>query len=261
MRKVILLLIFVYLCFSARYVSAQNVVTVRVAEFPPVYFKDEEGHWTGLSVELAEAIILAAGLKPEWVELPWSRALLQLKQGNLMYMTNLYNTESRSMFLHWVGPLRVSKMSLFVQQENKSLDITTLDDFITVCHEQKKQFGIQRDIKYPDAFVLRMSDDSEFRNCFEVVPNVSFNIKKTAKNRILGFFESGFEMEYQIRTDPEFTNLVAHPFVFSSESSTLFHGVSKKAVSLELLKKLQDGYVQCIEDGTIRRIVQKWNIQ
>ena len=249
-----------FLAFSA-YSYAKDVVTVRVAEFPPNYFKDDSGKWTGLSVELAEAIISAAGLEPQFVELPWTRAMLELKSGGLLYMTNLSKTEERSEFLFWIGPVRVDRMGLFVHRENQSLSISSLDDILVTSADQNKQFGLQENVNYSRQVAQRLGSDPKFKNCFYTVDNVDSILKMTANQRILGFFESIYSIQHRIKNDPKYVDLVGHSFVLEDDSSEMFHGLSMKGVSPALQKKIQQGYERCVKDGSIQRILEKWNAQ
>lgn len=241
---------------------AGDVVTVRVADFPPNYIEDDAGNWKGLSVELADAIISAAGYVPEFVELPWSRAIKSLENGDLAYMTNLSKTDERSRFLDWIGPIRVDRMGLFVHGSQTSLPITSLDDFLTVCTGQKMQFGIQQDVVYSAALTKRLNDDEKFRECFRTVAKVDSNLNMVANRRIIGFLESIVSIKYRIATDPEFADLAAHPFVLEADTSAeIYHGLSKQGVSEEMKARLQKGYEKCVEDGTVQRILEKWSAQ
>lgn len=248
-----------YLCLCASHAYAQMMITVRVADFAPNYFKDDAGRWTGLDVELAEAIITAAGFEPKFEVLPWSRAMNYMKEGNIQYMTNLYKTDERSEFMYWIGPVRVEDMGLIVHKDNISLPINSLDDLVNVTRLYHRRFGIQQDIVYPDNVMQRMNENPEFKNCFESVSEVDHNLRKTEYKRILGFFESVPGMRYRLHTDPEFRDLTVHPFVLKKEE--VYHGVSMAGVSSDMIKKFQDGYSRCVADGTIQRILEKWQVQ
>ncbi len=86
-------------------------IKLRVIEFPPFYYQDENGQWTGLEVELAEALLKEAGLKPEYVPLPWSRALKSMEVGEAELMMNLVKTPEREEYMHFIGPERTSRMA------------------------------------------------------------------------------------------------------------------------------------------------------
>ncbi|MCP3940563.1 MAG: amino acid ABC transporter substrate-binding protein [Desulfobacteraceae bacterium] len=259
MSKLTVCLVVMFMVLNIGYATSQNVIKIRVAEFAPNYFKNDAGNWTGLSVELAESIVKAAGFEPNFLDLPWSRSMKYLKNGDLHYMTNLYITPDRSKFLYWVGPVRTDRMGLIVHRDHLLLPITSLDDLVTVCKEQKKQFGFQQDISYSDEFDKRIKNDPEFQSCFSVVADVGQNMRKTLHKRILGFLEIVSGMKYQFGIDQKWADLTIHSFVLGTEE--VFHGVSKKGVLPDTLKKLQDGYTQCLKDGTIQRILKKWNMQ
>lgn len=259
-KKTAAVFLFLCLCSSFGNAESRESITIRVANFAPNYFKNNGGGWTGVSVELAGAIVRRAGFEPNFVDLPWSRAMFHLETGDLQYMTNLYKTEARSKFLYWIGPVRKEKMGLIVHRENKSLPITSLDDLQAVCKAQQMNFGIQQDISYSDAFNRRMKVDPGFRACFDrAVADVELNLRKTVNRRILGFFESVPTMMYRLQTDPKYADLVVHSFVLKTDE--VYHGVSMRGVSPAKLKKFQDAHARCAADGTIQRILTKWNTQ
>ena len=59
----ILVLLFLFPCFQDNVAAADEVINIRVTDFPPNYYKDENGNWTGLGVELSSIIVKTAGFK------------------------------------------------------------------------------------------------------------------------------------------------------------------------------------------------------
>jgi len=234
--------------------GAVEKIRVRVTQFAPNYFM-QDGQWTGLDVQLAEAVIKEAGYQPEYHELPWSRALAYLQDGRIDMMMNVTRTPDREEFMHFIGPERVSKRVMVVRREHLNLPITGLDDLPKAAERIRIPFGIQQDAKYSEAFDTRYRQDPEFARHFEPVPQGALLPKKTSAGRNLGFFEDENYVAWQARSNPEFQDLVIHAFVLSSDP--VYFGVSKH-VDAASLKKLDAAFQKLEKNGTLARIRAQW---
>ena len=78
-----------FFCTSSAAFSNQLTVRVPMEAYPPFFIKTEAGQWRGLSIELAEALLGEAGVKPVYTSLPFKRALKYLEVGSLDMMLNL----------------------------------------------------------------------------------------------------------------------------------------------------------------------------
>ncbi len=224
----------------------EATIRIRVTKFPPQYYQDASGAWTGLDVELGRALVQAAGLKPEFVELPWSRALSELKDGGLDMMMNVSITPEREEYINFIGPERVAYVVLVVKQGNENLPIKSLDDLAAVAEKEGKKFGILQDAVYSKAFMEKYKNP-EFAKHIESVAEALLNLKKTEGGRILGFFEDKNSITYWIRHNPECKNLALHSYVVHED--VVYFGVSKK-VPTELQEKLRQAYETLEKDGT-----------
>jgi polar amino acid transport system substrate-binding protein len=234
--------------------SGTEKIRVRVTQFAPNYFL-QDGQWTGLDVQLAEAVIREAGYVPEYHELPWSRALAYMQSGQVDMMMNLSRTPDREEFMHFIGPERISKRVLVVRRENLNLPISSLDDLAKTAERTRIPYGIQQDAKYSDAFDARYQKDPEFAKHFEPVPQGALLPKKTSAGRNLGFFEDENYVIWQSRTNPEFQELAVHPFVLSSDP--VYFGISKQ-VNVAMMKKLDAAFQKLEKNGALARIRAHW---
>jgi ABC-type amino acid transport substrate-binding protein len=231
-----------------------NVLKVRVTKFPPQYYQDNLGQWTGLDVELARSLVEKADFIPEFVDRPWSRSLEEMKNGKLHIMMNLSQTPERTEFMEWIGPERYAQMVLVVKKENVSLPIQKFDDFISVGAQKKIQFGIQKNAFYSQEFNDRL-ENQEFAQWFYPISDANLNPSKTIAGRILGFFEDRDSVKYKLMHDPEYANLAEHPFALAE--SPVYFGISKAGISPEILARLQKAYTELEKDGTFKEIREK----
>lgn len=234
--------------------NAAEKIRVRVTQFAPNYFM-QNGQWTGLDVQLAEAVTQEAGCIPAFVELPWSRALAYMQSGELDMMMNLSRTQDREAYMDFIGPERISKRVLVVRRENINLPITSLDDLARVAQRLKSSFGIQKDAKYSEDFDARLAADPDFARHFEAVPQGALLPKKTAIRRNLGFFEDENYAVWQLHNNPEFKDLAIHPFVLATDP--VYFGVSKH-VEPAVLKKLEAAFQRLERNGTLAKIRARW---
>jgi polar amino acid transport system substrate-binding protein len=250
--KTFLLCLMVLMAFSTSiWGSGKDIIEVRVSDYAPQYYLNKTGDWTGLDVELARAVIQEAGFKPVFVELPWARALEELKFGRVQIMMNLSKTDKRSQFLHWIGPERFSQLALVVKKGNEFLPVKKIDDLLIVAKKQGINFGIQTEYHYGNEFMEKLKDKS-FSDYFEPIPTDLINPRKTKKGRILGFFEDKVSMVYKIKNNPAYNELALHSFILHKEP--VYFGISKMGVSNEVLEKLGKAFERLNQNGKLDTI-------
>ncbi len=240
---------------------ADQFIKIRVADWPPSYFKDNTGKWTGIDVEVAEYIVKSAGFKPEFEEMTWSRGLQNLKDGNVQIVCNMVKSEERSQFINWVGPYKYDTANLVVRKDNINLPINTFDDIITFYKSKKIKFGCLQDADFGKQFHSRMENDPEFKNCFYITPLHNSLLKMTVAGRLIGFFESPVEVAYKIKNIPEYKELAIHRLKAGRTKleSGAYIGLSKKGVSRETYDFLNIAFIEGIKNGSIQKIINKWN--
>lgn len=249
-------LILLSVVFTGQLAVANQTVKIRVSDFPPNYYKDSQGNWVGLSVDLANAIVEAAGLTPCFVDLPWSRTIHCLKEGGVDYCTNLYKTAERSEYLHWVGPVRFDSMVLVVKKGNRNLPVYSLDDVVRVSEKKGHKFCYQDSIFYSEEFSKRIQNDRAFQNSFIKAYDFNKLVSLVSRGLALGFFETDVSMNHYVRNNPDGKDLEIH--AFSLGRKPVFHGINKKSIPVETVAQIQHGYEACMSDGTIDRIQRKY---
>jgi ABC-type amino acid transport substrate-binding protein len=231
-----------------------DIIRVRVTDFAPNYFINNK-HWTGLEVELAEALVAEAGFSIEFVNLPWSRALAYMQNGQLDVMMNLSRTPDREAFMNFIGPERISTRVLIMRRENLDLHIDNLDQLVEAAQARDLKIGIQKDAKYSDEFDSRLTSDPSFAAHFDQVSQGALLAKKTRAGHNLGFFEDLNYAAYQLKHSPDFADLAIHPFVLSVSPS--YFGLSKRLAPAKF-DRLQAAFERLEKNGTLARIRARW---
>ncbi|OHD13722.1 MAG: hypothetical protein A2086_12215 [Spirochaetes bacterium GWD1_27_9] len=233
----------------------QEKISIRVAEFAPFYFKDKNGNWQGLDVELAKVVIEKAGFNVEYFELPWSRALKHLETGKLDILMNVSMTDERKNKMNFIGPERYGQMGLLVKIENKDWDIKTFESLETISIEKNKKFGIQNGVFYGEEFNNKLKDPN-YSKYFVETFSAEKNIVLLNNNKILGFFEDKLYLNYLIKTDIIYQRTVLHSFDgFPKEP--IYFAISKK-MSKDNYTKLKQVFDLLEKDGTLDKIRKKY---
>ncbi len=117
MRKNILIIYLLLLpIFSF---ASDNIVKIAFSEFSPFeYLKN--GKATGFTIDLLTDIFEAAGYKPDFIFLPWNRALEVAKLGEVDVILHLKKSEEREKYFIYSDPMIYSEQYFF---KKKTLDI------------------------------------------------------------------------------------------------------------------------------------------
>jgi polar amino acid transport system substrate-binding protein len=229
-------------------------IRVRVPEgnsYVPFTIKDASGKWSGLSIELTEALFQEAGCTPVYKALPFARGLYSLQIGEIDMMPNMTITRQRKVFMHFIGP-QVDETVFFVTRKNARYAIASIDDFRNL----PLAIGVDRGKVYGSEFEQKRAVDPLFRSRLEEVNDVDLNEKKLAMGRISGFLGYDYNVMYQMKTNPLYNDFAIHPFVVHRD--WVYFGFSKKSVSPELLARLQEAYDQATRQGVFEAIRRKY---
>lgn len=230
-------------------------VIVRVPDkntYPPFFIQDQNGQWGGLSIELVEALLNETEFTPLYKPLPFARGLKSMQQGKIDIMLNMTITKERQEFMHFLGP-QLDESIFLVVQKGSNFSITQLDDL----KKLPKPIGVERGKVYADAFETKRATDKDFRRRLEEVTEVDRNEKKLRANRISGFLGYGYNVFYQIRTNPLYKNFSVHPFLINQ--NWVYFGFSKKTVSKEQLQMFQQAFNKASKKDVFKAIRLKYS--
>ncbi|MEZ5448098.1 MAG: transporter substrate-binding domain-containing protein [Thiolinea sp.] len=104
--------------------AGDEIIKVRVSNFPPYYFYDQASEqWLGMVIEIMNAIEEKSGLEFEYTELPRKRAFNDIKTGDLDIMLNITRTPEREEFLDFIGVCAFERMSLVIKKKMRILKL------------------------------------------------------------------------------------------------------------------------------------------
>ncbi|MEJ2134243.1 MAG: transporter substrate-binding domain-containing protein [Desulfofustis sp.] len=242
MKKILLLI--VSLCFFGGQSPAAEQLTILTENLPPLNYV-ENGELVGSSVEIVEEIQKRTGsLEPIQVY-PWARAYkMALEEENIVLFGMTY-TDDRSQLFKWVGPL-ATKRDILLARRDALFSITSLEDAKKV-----ERIGTLR-----DDVRGKLLEKMGFTN-LEPVSDEQKNAQKLALGRIdlWAYKKPGFRTVCKLaEVDPELFVEVAH-----LKESELKIAFSKKT-SDAIVSRWQKAFADMVQDGTVQRIKDKWNI-
>jgi len=222
--------------------------------YPPFFEQDQNGNWSGLSIETAEKLLTEAGCKPVYKSLPFPRALKDMERGAIHMMLNLTATDERKKFVNFVGPQLDETVVLVVRKDTK-LKIASLDDLKNL----PKPIGVERGKVYGKAFEKMRANDRKFQQRLEEVTEVNQLERMLLNGRISGFLGYGYNVFYRLKTDPDYRHFTVHPHPVNQD--WVYFGFSKKSVSAGTLKRLQDAFERLEAAGAFEKIRQRYRGQ
>ncbi|MBF7074389.1 transporter substrate-binding domain-containing protein [Glaciecola sp. MH2013] len=103
------------------------VLTIHTEEFPPYNFMGPDGV-SGINSKLLESACKRAGIRCEFILLPWNRAFKRTLDNPHSAIFSISRTEPREEQFQWAGPLVSAQNCLFKLAKRQDIVINTIDD-------------------------------------------------------------------------------------------------------------------------------------
>ncbi|MEN3031662.1 substrate-binding periplasmic protein [Chromobacterium amazonense] len=107
--------------------ESSPVIHLYSIDYPPFIIGVDVPPRQGIALEAIQQALAHAGLRGQWVDLPWKRAQMQAQSETYGCLAPLTRSASREAQYRWVGLLDGSSQSLYVLA-SKPADIRTLAD-------------------------------------------------------------------------------------------------------------------------------------
>lgn len=95
--------------------------------YPPFSMQNESGKWIGADNEIIEAVLQRLGYRVVWLEMPFARALEEMKSGKYPAMTACVEGDGREEYILFSDPIS-SIYSVLWQKRSDPFSWTTYDD-------------------------------------------------------------------------------------------------------------------------------------
>lgn len=101
---------------SGRAEAEECVKTVRWADAPPYSSLGADGEIHGSEADLLREALRRMGCRPKFVDLPWGRALDDLRRGRLDILPGAYRNEEREAFALFSQPVNRTRNIVFIKK-------------------------------------------------------------------------------------------------------------------------------------------------
>lgn len=124
---------------------AGDVVRFAFESYPPYEFV-EGGAVKGVDTDMIKAVCEKIGVTPKFEEMPWKRAISEVKDGTIDAIFSLYSNDERRQFLDFPETGLSYEKNILVTKRGSALKINKLEDL------KGQTVGIVREYSYGDAF-------------------------------------------------------------------------------------------------------------
>lgn len=213
--------------------------------YPPYFFLDDNGQFTGIDVEIATEACKRLGIEPEFKQIIWSERDSYLADKTVDCLWGSFSMNGREDDYSWAGPYLRSKQVVVV---NASSNIYTLPDL------NGKTIAVQTGSKPEQIFLDEAIDGVSVKKVysFNAMSTVFAALKKWYVNAAAGH-ETACR-DYVKNISGEFR--IIDDLILSSKLGVAF----EKGKNSETVKKLSDVLSQMRSDGTMRTILEKYDL-
>tara|TARA_R110001592_G_scaffold59200_1_gene179608 strand:+ start:59054 stop:59956 length:903 start_codon:yes stop_codon:yes gene_type:complete len=240
--------------------SFAETIAIRAGknDFPATYMKSD--NWEGMDIEIIREIFLRAKLDYRIINMPFKRSLLQTQGGKIHLIPNLVKNKERSVYMHWLGPIRTTCIGLVVQKKDRDLSIKTTDDLVKVSHQENKKVGYLTGASYSALFDDRLENDSSLQEVLHFLPDTHQHLEMLKLGRILGYFHDVFEIRQRMLDQSfaqQYSGLALHSYQIEGSCTGAYIGISRKLDNISYIK-IKTSFDAMKDDGTYARIYMKW---
>ena len=89
------------------------------ADWAPLQYIDASGELTGVQIDLVNSVSKAVGCEIEYIKLPWTQILQDLKSGKIDFTANATESEIRKTYGYFSIPYRRDTFSFWVRNQDR----------------------------------------------------------------------------------------------------------------------------------------------
>lgn len=212
----------------------------------PYNYRDEEGRYQGIDVELAKEVCDRISYEPVFRQIVWDQKDDYLREGQVDCLWGSFSMNGREEEYDWAGPYMYSRQMVVVRKDGKIRSLAELNG---------KRLAVQATTK-PEKILLEHSDQS--------VPAVSEVCCLTTMDEVYASLRNGFvdgiaghesAMVAFMNTDPSQYEMLSTS-LYISELGVAF----QKGEDAALLQKIERAFKEMKQDGTMTAIVKKYGL-
>lgn len=245
-------------CFllASMAVADDCVKSFRWAEDPPYTYSssDAPGGVTGISADSIRAVLGMMGCEVVFVEMPWARALAELRVGRVDIVSGAFDTPERREFAHYAAQGSTSPNVLFMRADD-AVD-TTINSF-TALLESNLALGGQIGVNYGPEY-RRAQESGSFGDRLTLVPDRTLLWQMLDRGRVDVVAASYLTGLMEI-TKEGFAGQIVNTGIELS-SAPAFIIFSKASVDEDFVARFDESYRSLVMSGEHQTIVNTHTI-
>ncbi len=231
---------------------AQCVKTVRWYDDAPFSFKGRDGQLRGANVDLMRAILKTMRCEVKFVEMPWARALVELKAGRLDLLPGALYSPEREQFAYFSQPLNRSPNRLFVSTKAASrYRLSRLADIVGT----RFRLGAQIGVAYGPEFD-RLAKTPEFMGNITMITSRRNAWKMMELDRVDGIIADQLSALIELKEEG-LQDTVVTTDIIVSESPALV-AMSRVTITPEFVANFDKAIASLVADGTYKTIMDRY---
>lgn len=201
-------------------------------DYEPFSYIGADGKLTGLDLRFVEQILGEAGCDPQFLVMPFPRAVVELAAGRLDMMMFASVTAERQNFAHFSAPYRNETAGLIIRADDQGgYPITEIGDLLKLNLLLAHDVGTYRG----DAFEAFLNNPEAKKNTVQVSSSKQ-SLEMLLKGRINAIVEAPAAVFALAETLGVRDQIAEHPFLLWSEPVHFMF--SRKTVSPELVAEI-----------------------
>lgn len=221
---------------------------------PPYTMRLPDGRVGGWSVELTEAVLKRMGCEVQLKEMPFARALTELKAGRLDMLDGVFPLTERRAYAHFSAPTLRSRNLAYIRATDRP---RFRAESLAQLARDGWTLGGQVGVVYSPAYAA-LKQDPELRTQLHLVPRRTSLWPMLVRGRIDVVIADEASARHELVAANLQTEIVATPLVVSAEPASM--AFSKATTDLAFVQRY-DATVRAMQiDGSYQRLQQRYGI-
>ncbi|MBW2545397.1 MAG: transporter substrate-binding domain-containing protein [Deltaproteobacteria bacterium] len=229
---------------SAEKQGFEEISQVYTLEYPPVCFT-KDGKATGIATEMVREALKRLDVSYDIRSLPWKRAYAYLSEEPDVMLFTVTRTEARENLFKWAGPIITSRLVFFARKDS-TIEIKSLEDAKKVDRIGLVQgYSVEKHLRERGFTNIDTMGASEKTNPVKLMKG---RIDLWATVDLVGIYNAKLQ-----GINPEDMKIV-YVVIKDQHKYIAF----SKQVPDEIVQKWQDVLDEMKQDGTFKKVLDKW---
>lgn len=228
--------------------NEQKMVRVGVSIVEPWKYV-ENGKLVGAEIDLFDAIAHRLHMQAVYEELPFKRALVYMKNGEIDVLFGLLRTHDRERYIEYIDPP-------YKKKSNKAFYVVRGGEHIINTHEDL--YGLTVGAKIGVRYFHKFDTDTQIKKV--EVSTYQQNIEKLLHGRIDVFICTDSQGDYLIQSLGLNSRISKSPYCFT-QNNPAYIGISKKSSLLGEKEKMEAVLRTMVKEGEVSRIFDNFFVR